>query len=233
MLLRLVSRIAAVSAFTAARMSSEFRVRREKFTVFPNAVDPLSTHSERPSAEPRLLTVARLSAHDYGKHHDSVLRALPEILVRIPRTRYKIVGDGALRPKLQALAAQLGVAESVDFAGRLSGADLAQAYAESTLFVMPSEKEGFGIVFLEAWLRGIPVICGTEDASHEVVTHGVDGYAVHHSDIAGLAEKITLLLRDPDRAAAMGRAGREKVASTYTMAHFTANLNALLAEVRA
>ena len=232
-LIRCVTRIGAVSAFTAGRMARAFGLPAERFTVFPNAVDPLPDMG--PPAAPRqplLLTVARLAVHDGGKHHDSVLRALPLVRAQVRDARYRIIGDGVLRPRLKALATELGVADAVDFAGRVSDDDLARAYAEAAVFVMPSEKEGFGIVFLEAWQRGLPVICGTQDAAPEVVTDGVDGHTVHHEDIAGLAARIVTLLEDPARAAAMGAAGRQKVADRYLMRNFTANLAALLTEAQ-
>lgn len=232
-LTRFVTLIGAVSAFTAERMARAYRVPQEKFTLFLNAVDPLPQPPAPAAAirAPLLLTVARLSDHDRGKHHDSVLRALPTVLAAIPETRYRVIGDGVLRPQLETLAQELGVAAAVEFTGSVSDDDLARAYEEAAIFVMPSEKEGFGIVFLEAWQRGLPVICGTEDASHEVVSDGIDGYAIHHNDIAGLAARIIGLLTDPERAAAMGEAGRQKVERQYLMANFTTNLEHLLKEL--
>jgi len=233
MLIRFVTRVGSVSTFTAKRMARAFGMPVTRFTVFPNAVDPLpATRTPAATREPILLTVARMAAHDGGKHHDSVLRALPLITARVPEARYLIIGDGVLRPKLEALAVELGVADAVDFAGRVSDDDLARAYAEATVFVMTSEKEGFGIVFLEAWQHGLPVICGTADAASEVVSDGIDGYAVHHDDIAGLAARIVTLMEDPTRATAMGAAGQQKVIDRYLMRNFTANLEALLEEVR-
>ena len=68
----------------------------------------------------------------------------------------EIVGDGVLRPGLESLAAQIGVERSVRFLGRLADEDLKNAYARASVFAMPSSKEGFGIVYLEAWQFGLP-----------------------------------------------------------------------------
>lgn len=236
LILRFIDRIASVSEFTANRMAKEFGVPCEKFTIFPNAVDSLAninTSKDTVKKErPMLLTVARLAEHDGGKHHDSVLRAMPKILAQIPSTRYRIVGDGVLRPKLEALAEELNITHAVDFVGRISNDELARFYSEASLFVMPSEKEGFGIVFLEAWQRGIPVICGSEDASHEVITDGIDGFAIHHADIELLAEKILYILQNPEKAMEMGKAGQRKVQEKYLMTNFTQNLDQLIAELK-
>lgn len=236
LILRFIDRIAAVSEFTANRMAKEFGVPCEKFTIFPNAVDPLINKNIFKSTVKKesqmLLTVARLAEHDGGKHHDSVLRAMPQILEQIPSTRYRIVGDGALRPKLEALAKELKIIHAVEFVGRISDDELASSYSEASLFVMPSEKEGFGIVFLEAWQRGLPVICGTEDASHEVISDGIDGFAIHHTDIDQLAEKIIYILQNPETAIEMGKAGQRKVDEKYLMVNFVQNLDQLITEVK-
>lgn len=223
--------VASVSSFTAERMYAAFKISKQKFTIFPNAVDPLIVESTFLEKKPILLTVARLAKHDWGKHHDSVLKALPKVLEKIPEAKYRIIGDGVLRSQLEKLVNTLEIAHAVEFTGRVSDEDLAKSYQEASLFVMPSEKEGFGIVFLEAWLYQIPVICGTEDASNEVITNGVDGFAIHHDDIDELANKITYLLTNPDQAQNMGVAGNEKVSSKYMMENFITNLEALLQKI--
>ncbi|VDC33966.1 glycosyltransferase family 4 protein [Pseudogemmobacter humi] len=234
LLARSLNRVASVSAFTAGRMAKSFRLPASTFSVFPNAVDALTAAPAKDSSgAPHLLTVSRLAAHDGGKHHDTVLQAMPRILQEIPEAKYQVIGDGVLRPGLEQMARDLGVADSVIFSGRVSDEDLARAYAEAEIFVMPSEKEGFGIVFLEAWQRGLPVICGTADAAHEVVSDGVDGFAIPHDDPGQLADKVISLLKDPALARRMGEAGHDKVASQYMMPRFTANLDQLLKDVMA
>jgi phosphatidylinositol alpha-1,6-mannosyltransferase len=229
--IKFVDQIASVSDFTACKMSESFLVPQERFSIFPNAVDPLDQAESSFGSinkTPILLTVARLSENERGKHHDSVLRALPKIIQAIPDVKYRIIGDGVLKAELKDLAASLGVSQAVEFKGRVSDEDLAKSYEEASIFVMPSEKEGFGIVFLEAWLRKIPVICGTEDASHEVVSHGVDGFAIHHKDIDSLSEKIIFLLENKNSAINMGKAGHQKVLENYLMNNFVKRLNSLL-----
>ena len=75
-------------------------------------------------------------------------------------------------------------------------------------------------MFLEAWQHGLPVICGTEDAAHEIVSHGEDGFAINPQDVPLLASSIELLLSDPARAAQMGRRGAEKVDRHYLNDNF-------------
>lgn len=229
--IKFVDQIASVSNFTAHKMMESFSVSQDKFSLFPNAVDILEQNDVRDSIinkSPMLLTVSRLSENERGKHHDSVLRALPKILQAVPDVKYRIIGDGVLRIELEELARDLGVSDAVEFKGRVSDEDLAKSYEEASIFVMPSEKEGFGIVFLEAWLRKIPVICGTEDASHEVVSHGIDGFAIHHDNIETLSEKIIFLLKNKSVARNMGEAGNKKVLENYVMNNFVERLKTLL-----
>lgn len=235
-LLRRLDRVVAVSAHTAGRMQAAFGLEPDLFRIFLNAVDPLPPAAAQdipPDGPDEILSVTRLDAHDGAKNIDRVLAAVARLAPARPGLRYRIVGDGVLRPGLQALAARLGIADRVIFAGRLSDAGLAAAYGRARVFVLPSAKEGFGIVYLEAWQRGLPVICGTADAGPEIVSHGSDGFAVDPADADALAARIGWLLDHPAAARAMGRAGRDKVAARYLMPAFRARIGSILDEVMA
>lgn len=233
-LLRAVSQIASVSAFTAETMAREFNVPLSKFTLLPNAVDPLKSSLELAKREPAtILTVTRLSLNDREKHVDKVIRAVAKLKHSLPHIKCEIVGDGALRPELEALATELGVADAVKFLGRISDAELDAAYARATVFAMPSSKEGFGIVYLEAWLRGLPVICSKHGASKEIVSDGVDGFVVEPSDISMLADRLHLWLSQPEIARDMGERGRRKVEANFLGPAFRANLDRIIDGLRA
>lgn len=226
LLLSAVDTIASVSDFTARRMAAAFAVSARKFVIFPNAVDPAGF--QRKSLGRTILCVARLGLHDRGKNIDALIRAVALLPGELSDRHLHIVGDGPLRPELEALVGELGLQGRVRFLGRLSDAALSDAYREAGLFVMPSSKEGFGIVYLEAWQHGVPVICGNEDAAHEIVELGVDGFVVAPGNIALLADRIAYLLRHPDIALGMGARGQAKVQARYLATNFEANLAALL-----
>lgn len=231
-LLHALTLIASVSQYTADAMTREFGVSPGKIRLLPNAVDPLETPPDPSARAPAtVLTVTRLGAGDREKNVDSVIRAIAGLKSEIPGLRYEIAGDGVLRPELQSLAAELGVAEIVKFLGRLTESELDAAYARASVFAMPSSKEGFGIVYLEAWQRGLPVICSTEGAAPEVVTDGADGFAVDPRDIALLANRLRFLLSEPDAARAMGERGRQKVEALYLDPAFRSNLGEILGEL--
>jgi glycosyltransferase involved in cell wall biosynthesis len=227
--LRAVSRIASVSQYTADIMSQEFGVDRAKFCALPNAVDVV----ERPSSPgakdtPVVLTVSRLSSGDRAKNIDQMLRAIAVLKTRIPKVRYEIVGDGALRHELEQLTRELGIGANVSFLGRLSDAELSQAYQRASVFALPSSKEGFGIVYLEAWLRSLPVICSSFGASKEIVSSGTDGFVVDHRDADAIANRLHELLTDSALALRLGENGRNKVESKYLNRSFQTNLDAII-----
>jgi glycosyltransferase involved in cell wall biosynthesis len=218
-----LSRVAIVSRFSQKRMAAAFGLGPDRFTLFPNAVD-----LPGPPSPPRgrtILAVARLGAGEREKHLDKLIRALP----LVPAAQLVVIGDGPLRDELCTLAATLGVADRVALPGAVDAATLMLAYADACVFALPSSKEGFGIVYLEAWAHGLPVIGSRHGAAGEVITDGVDGFTVDPTDIQALAERLRQLLDDPALAARMGAAGRATVERQYSNAAFVANLRALLA----
>ncbi|MDF0546114.1 glycosyltransferase family 4 protein [Sphingobium sp. H39-3-25] len=222
-----VDQIAIVSAYSRSLMARAFGVPMDKFSLFPNAVDVTETPArDMPGAQ--VLAVSRLAATEREKHVDALIRALPQVLEAVPAARLTIIGDGALREELEALAQALGVEGYVDFAGFVTEEELAQAYAGAALFALPSSKEGFGIVYLEAWLRGLPVIASRYGAGGEVVADGVDGFAVDPADIDAMARAMIDLLRDREKARRFAAAGRAKVEQLYSAQAFQRNLEALV-----
>ena len=233
---RCIERVISVSRFTQTRMIESFGLAPNAFYILPNAVDidiPRLSPQIRtvsPEREYRLLTVTRLTLNDRYKGCDKVICAMPKVLRKFPNTYYCIVGEGPLRPELENLTKKLGVAAHVRFLGFLSDEQLEEVYHSSHVFVMPSTKEGFGIVFLEAWKHGLPVIAGNRDASPEVVTHGVDGLIVNPDSIDDIGDGIVQFLSDPEMAEGMGQRGFEKVIGLYTHEHFRQNFVNILLE---
>lgn len=227
LLRRAVGRVAVVSRYSQRRMMAAFGLGADRFTLFPNAVD-LPPAVRRDRSGRTILAVTRLGAGEREKHVDKLVRALPTLR----DARLVVIGEGPLRTDLHALAATLDVADRVDLPGGVDAATLAQAYADAAVFALPSSKEGFGIVYLEAWGHGLPVIGSRFGAAGEVIADGVDGFTVDPDDVAVLAARLRQLLDDPERAAEMGAAGRAKVARLYSGDAFVANLRALLDAAR-
>ncbi|MEO7332242.1 MAG: glycosyltransferase family 4 protein, partial [Minicystis sp.] len=226
---RSAERILSISDYTRAQLVKHNDVDTRKVELLPCALDPFwaadfvklaGPPAKDATPRPLLLTVARLAATERYKGVDQVIRALPQIAARIPDVRYAVVGDGGDRGRLEALAREVGVADRVEFRGRVSAEELARAYAECALFVMPSAKEGFGIVFLEAALFGKPSIAGNHGGSPEVVEDGVTGRLVTYEDVSGLATAAIDLLADPERLRAMGVAALHRLEERFTYPTF-------------
>lgn len=223
-LIKSISKVATVSQHTADRMELALGVPQRKFVIFPNAVDAPPKYPDVVNRIPgQILCVTRMAAHDRGKNVDKLIDAFAKLPKRL-ETNLVIVGDGELRPELEQQTHQLGLSDRVSFKGRVDDQELTTLFRQSGIFALPSAKEGFGIVYLEAWREKLPVICSLEGASHEVISNGVDGIACDISDEAGLLQALTTLLENPEAAAAMGQLGFEKVCSTYLQDNLSDNL---------
>lgn len=231
MMLRSVDQIISVSEFTASVMSREYRVTREKFLILPNAVDPIICKGPSLRTAKAILAVTRLGLHDRQKNIGRLIESFSQVRRTHPTAVLEIVGDGNLRPELEALARFLSLGDSVRFLGRLSNAELILAYSRASVFALPSVKEGFGIVYLEAWQHMLPVICGDRGAAPEVVTDGVDGFVVDPDNIPALTERLNFLLANVETAQKMGIAGNEKVKARYLHDSFRSTLQAHLASM--
>jgi glycosyltransferase involved in cell wall biosynthesis len=114
--------------------------------------------------------------------------------------------------------------------GFISDEDKRDLQAAGDVFCMPSRTDSFGIVYLEAWLNGVPVIGARAGGVPEVISDGVDGYLVEFGDVAALANRIELLLKRPEAAREMGEAGRRKVLAEHTWDHKIARIVAIYRE---
>ena len=141
---------------------------------------------------------------------------MPLVLKSIPNARYIVVGDGDYRNDLERLAQQSPARNSIVFRGLLSDADKFRAYADSSLFALPSSEEGFGLVFLEANAFGKPVIGADVMGVQEALVHGKSGLLIDSHDTSALATAIVELLSDPMRMKRMGQFGLKRVRQEFT-----------------
>lgn len=186
----------------------------ETRVVHLGAEIPAAARPARRGGPPTLVTVAHLIAR---KRHADVLRALAVLTPRHPTLRYAIVGEGPERTALEGLAARLGVAERVDFHGQLPPAEAIEQARRSTLFVMPSTEEAFGVAYVEAMAGGIPAIgCRGEPGPEEIAAAGDGLVLVPPGDIERLTQRIDELLSDPHRLREARQRARATVAANFT-----------------
>ncbi len=180
-----------------------------------NGVDlPVGPRAES-AARPTIVTVARLV--DTYKGHDIIIRALVQVRERVPDVQWLVVGDGPLRSGLERLASEAGVSDAVHFLGAVTDAERDAALDQAHVFAMPSRLppggvggEGFGIVYLEANARGLPVVAGGVGGAPDAVVHEETGILVDPEDSGAVADALTSLLLDPDRARRLGDAGARR-----------------------
>ena len=196
--LRSADRIVAISRYTAREVAALDTGRPDRTVIVPPAVgnrfrpgpgETLRRHLGLAGSRV-LLTVGRLSAAERYKGVDTVLRALPQVLAHAPDVRYVVAGGGGDLPRLRALAARLGVAQATVFAGAPPDGDMPDYYNACDLFVMPSRREGFGIVFAEALACGKPVVAAAAGGAPDAVLDGGLGRLVEPGDADATARAV-------------------------------------------
>lgn len=218
-------RVLAVSHVTARRATLAGNAPPGRTYVLHNCLDPDFTVSNpRPSSSPlTLLTVSRIQASEGYKGHDLVLHVLPELLRAFPELHYDIVGDGDGRAALEGLATSLGIQSHVRFHGEVPDSALREFYRNASIFVMPSAGEGFGYVFLEAMVSGLPVVAARSDAACEVVLDGETGVLVER-DEEHLLSALSTLLADAERRRTMSMAASRHVTASFSFDVFKSAL---------
>ncbi|OBI32291.1 glycosyltransferase family 4 protein [Mycolicibacter sinensis] len=218
-----------VSHYTRGRFASAFGpeaalehlppgVDTDRFRPDPGARAELRVRHGL-GGRPTVVCVSRLVPR---KGQDMLIRALPVIRQRVDGAALVIVGGGPYAEKLRKLAADCGVADAVTFTGGVPAAELPAYYLLGDVFAMPCrtrgaglDVEGLGIVFLEASAAGVPVVAGRSGGAPETVLDNRTGRVVDGRSVAAIADAVSGLLADPDRAAAMGAAGRDWVTSRW------------------
>ncbi|MFB8042739.1 glycosyltransferase family 4 protein, partial [Streptomyces hydrogenans] len=161
---------------------------------------------------PVVVCVSRLVPR---KGQDTLIRALPRILRRVPDAVLLIVGGGPYEKDLRRLAVETGVTASVRFTGAVPWSELPAHYGAGDVFAMPCrtrrgglDVEGLGIVYLEASATGLPVVAGDSGGAPDAVLDGETGWVVRGESAEDTADRVTTLLLDPELRARMGERGR-------------------------
>jgi len=210
-------------AFIAvARSHGAYLARHEgcpaaKVRVIANGVDVQRFHPRWPSealqrelgVEPDTPTVGIIAALRPEKHHELFLRTAALVHESLPKARFLVVGDGVQRDRLRALSRDLSLQGIVRFLG--TRCDVPEILASLDVLLLTSRMEANPISLLEAMACEKPVVASRVGSIPEAVIDGVTGYLVSPDEAGQFAAKTIELLGNPDRAAAMGRAGREQV----------------------
>lgn len=163
-------------------------------------------------AEIKFVTIVANLRHDV-KNIPMLLRAAAQ--VNNAHVHFIVAGEGELRLSLEAMAAELGVADRVHFIGSCD--NVAELLAISFAGVLTSKAEGFSNSLIEYMAAGLPVVATNVGGAAEVIEDGVNGYLVASDDDKELAERLTELAKDPSLAAKFGERGKQRVSKDFSL----------------
>jgi glycosyltransferase involved in cell wall biosynthesis len=217
-------------------MSDDLGYPAEKIRIVYNGADPAdypydpnATRDEEFAATFGITTsdvvVGILAVLRPEKDHESWLRAAALVAKQRSDTKFLVVGGGPLRERLEALAAELGIADRVIFTG--SRSDVGAMLGLMDLFTLASYTiECCPNALLEAMANGRAAVCTAIGGVPEMIAEGVTGYLVPPKDHVGLAAGILEALSDPERLAEMGRAARRRLETEFSLERSVENASA-------
>lgn len=226
-MLKACDTIASVSRFTCEKVVSMHNIPAEKCTVLNNCIDPYlkDVKKIRPDNELRkrygfdkdnilLFTLTRLSLRDRYKGYEHVLSAMSLLIKEEPRIRYLIAGryEATEKSFINDKIETLGLAGKVILTGFVPDEELPAHFLAADVYVMPSIKEGFGIVFVEAMFYGLSVIAGNADGSADALLNGKLGLLIDPENPEAIAEAIRKILNE---------SGKYKPDNALLMSHFS------------
>lgn len=180
-------------------------VRAGSITVVRNGIEPPRGLPE-PAAVPTLLVLGRLVPHKQVEH---ALEAVARLRPRLPGIRLRVVGDGWWADELRTACARLGIEDAVDFVGFVEEDDKHRHLAQAWVLVLPSLKEGWGLVVMEAAGYAVPAVAYRDAGGvRESVQDGRTGLLV--DDLDGLCDAVERLLTDDALRRSLGEAARER-----------------------
>jgi glycosyltransferase involved in cell wall biosynthesis len=214
-------------------------IAAEKITVLYYPVDPRDMRPTRSAADvrselgasadtPVVGTFAHLSPK---KGHRDLVQAAALVLNCLPQAQFWCFGDGPLRGEIESVARELGIADRFKLLSfRRDVANLMQAI---DVMCLPSRREPFGLVYVEAALAEKPVIACNAGGAPEIIAHAETGLLVPPSEVAPLADAIFTLLDNRSAATAMGRRGRELALARFQWQGYIGQLRAVYDRVLA
>ena len=214
--LKISDAVVAISSYTAGEIA---RFARTPVRVIPYTLGfaPAAAHRSETTGQFGILFVGRLVERKGVTHLIEAVRRLPAEI----RPRLTLIGDGPERAPLEAQIARDGLGDRVAVRGRVSEAELRDAYAASKVLVLPSildargDTEGLGVVLLEAMSYGVPVIGSDLGGITDIVRNGETGLLVPPGDPDALSGALQRVARDSGLASRLGEAGRAHVATAF------------------
>ncbi|WP_435736839.1 glycosyltransferase family 4 protein [Cellulosimicrobium sp. PMB13] len=203
--------VTACSSYVLADLEARFGLASGSGTVVPNGIDLDEPGGPRPAWLPQRYVLA-IGRAVRTKGFDLLLEAFAR--ADLPDdVRLVIGGDGPEVEALRAQAEHAGIADRTVLPGRLSRPEVVTAVSGALALVAPSRVEGFGIVVLEGWRAGVPVVVTSRGGPPEFVDDGRTGLLVDPEDVEALARAVERVVGDRELARDLGAAGRAEAAA--------------------
>jgi phosphatidylinositol alpha-1,6-mannosyltransferase len=211
-LMRGCQQIWAVSHYTAKQIEEVHKIPQSFIRVLNNCIDPffvapkafikpehLLDRYDLSRDQPVLLTLTRLSSTEAYKGYNHVIECLPELIKEYPNIRYLIAGkaDDIEKERLEILIAKKQLQDHVLLIGFIPENELSSIFRLADIFIMPSKKEGFGIVFIEAAACGCKIIAGNHDGSPDALLNGKLGMLIDPDNTPEMISSIANGLEKP------------------------------------
>jgi glycosyltransferase involved in cell wall biosynthesis len=235
-------RILAVSNYTKDRLIKEQKLNPNKISILPNTFDINKFQiAKKPkylldryglkSDQLIILTVARLAGSDRYKGYDQIIQALPKIRSQIPNIHYVLAGQGKDKARIEKLIIEHNLQDAVTLTGFVEDQELCDHYNLCDVFAMPSQKEGFGIVFLESLACGKPTLGGNQDGAVDALCNGELGALVDPLDQEEITQTLIQILQGNYSHPLIYQPEilRQKVIDTFGFTRFTETLKNLIA----
>ena len=214
--------VIAVSQFLADELRRFYQVPNEKIHAVPNGVsydafDGFIDSDEvkgRYGIAPSAPTIFALGRMTVQKGMDMLVEAVPMVLASYPEARFVILGEGPEKQAVVRRAQELGATGAIVFPNSVPRWQVVDLMRACDIVVVPSRNEPFGIVVLEAWAAGKPVVATLAGGPREFVRHDVNGFLVD-ANPGGLAHGIGSLLANQDHCRSLGANGRRAVEEKF------------------
>jgi phosphatidylinositol alpha-1,6-mannosyltransferase len=225
-LLRRADLFVSNSEYTWTRFLSQNPVYRnaKHRTVHLGVGKPLQGTVPSPRQPPAVLMIARLARSEDYKGHRETIAAWPQVRQQIANAELWIVGDGDLRPDLEAMVRLQRQSHNIRFFGRVVEDEKTKLLGQCSCLALPSRAEGFGLVYLEAMRMGRPCLVSTLDAGREVVNPPEAGLSVDLCDTAALSTALCRLLTSGQEWRQWSEQARRRYEAHFTAVHFQQRL---------
>ncbi|WP_316792245.1 glycosyltransferase family 4 protein [Pedobacter frigoris] len=194
----------AVSSFTKHMLETRHQIKPHRIHILNNSISPffqVPDHFHKPGELLKryeliqkhiLLSITRMTEQDRHKGYDHVINAIPTLLSRFPNLHYLICGqqDKNEQNRLKTLIDKLNIRQHVTLLDFIPAAELTSHYLLADLFILPSKKEGFGIVFIEAAACGLKIVSGNRDGSIDAMLNGKMGCMVDPDNSTQIRDAI-------------------------------------------